>query len=374
MKLFILIFLIFISSSCSVNRESDRLVNIESLSYKDIEIKIPNDVYNSFLHTQVYSDSLLYGLNPGSPFEISVFDLKKNSFKNKIAIDSNFFKEKIGAFYVHTPDNIFVTGMNYPLVYIISSKGKIINTFDLKEMESTQDFIIPSLFSYTSPFYDAKSDQLYITTLPYDWDRLSLNNQSFERVFNLKSKTLDAKYSILSSNKLGVLPYDLNIPYRLVTEKTIVISHPVKETINIYDRTTFQLVETRYLETANPIDFPEPVPMQNIADEQVLWNYRITTPFYEPIFYHNSQKVFSRILHHAQELKIDGVTLNNGEKRKATLFLYDSNFKFLTSYQFDKGTLGIRKIIPLSNGLLVAPHESYWKNEDLLVYSTLYEF
>ncbi len=366
MSCFIAIIAIVSCLSCNSDK-SDEKTGDALPPYNLLSIHCPPDVLNAYLHTQVFADSLLYGVDPALPFEIAVFDLKKKAFSHKIHLDPHFFKEKIGSFYVHCPDSIFVTGMNYPFVYIISSGGQIIQKFDLTEMNTYADYIIPSLFPYTSPYYDSKKKYLYVTTLPYDWDVLVAKTQFAERVFDLGAERMVAEYASLSTDQAGVLPYDLNTPYRLVTDSTIIISYPARHEIEIYDKEKHELISKK-MAGNEQVKLSEPLSLKNNLDEQAFWNYRVTVPFYEPIFYHPKAKCFTRILHHAQELKPDGVTLNNGEERKATLLIFDKEFLLLQAFHFTNGSLGVRKSISLPDGLLIAPHEAYWENDNELAF------
>ena len=371
-----IVFLFLILSSilsCRMDKQEAMNADEVLLPAHTLTIHCPGDVPNSYLHTQVFADSLLYGADPQAPFEIAVFDLKKEQFSHKINLDPNFFKEKIGAFYVHHPDSIFVTGMNYPLVYLLSSSGQIIQKYDLSQMSDTQDFVIPSLFPYTSLYYDGRQKYLYVTTLPYDWDVLAARQQFAERVFDLSTSKMIAKYASLFTERSGILPYDLNIPYRLIVDSTIVISYPMRHEVEIYNLANHELIERKMLGIMQ-IALPEPLLLHDASDEQKLWNYRITTPFYEPIFYHPRIQCFTRIIHHAQTLKTNGVTLNNGEKRKATLLVFDKQFHLLRRFDFSGGALGVRKSIPLSDGILLAPHEHYWKNDNELAFQYYYKF
>lgn len=168
------------------------------------------------------------------------------------------------------------------------------------------------------------------------------------------------------------MPYDLNIPYRLVLDDKIIISYPTRHEIEVYDANSYTL--TQKIMPKSDIRFPTPVSTQNSNDEQLLWNHRITTPFYEPLFYHSALKVFSRILHHSQELKPNGATLNNGENRNATILIFDNNLRILKTIDFTKGKIGVRKAIAMSEGILVAPHEKYWDTDNHLVYQNIISF
>ena len=366
MKCLIAIISILLCLSCNADKSGGQGGDVWP-PYDLLSVPCPSDVLNAYFHTQVFADSLLYGIDPALPFEIAVFDLKKEQFSHKIRLDAHLFKEKTGAFYVHSPDSIFITGMNYPYIYIVSSGGQIIQKFDLTEMDTSADYIIPSLFSYTSPYYDAKKKHLYVTTLPYEWDVLTPKPQFAERVFDLGTGQMVAKYAFLATDHAGVLPYDLNVSYRLITDSTVIISYPTRHEIEIYDREKHALISKKGA-GSEQIKLSEPLSLNNNLDEQSLWNYRITVPFYEPMFYHHEPKCFTRVLHHAQELKPDGATLNNGEKRKATLLIFNEQFQLHKTFSFTNGSLGVRKIIPLSNGLLIAPHEEYWKNDNELAF------
>ncbi|AEI49641.1 hypothetical protein Runsl_3266 [Runella slithyformis DSM 19594] len=337
------------------------------MNFKKLNISVPEGAYNSYMHLQVYKDSLLYGINPASPYTIAVFNLKLQRFERNIPLESHLFKEKPGAFYVHQPDSIFITGTNYPTVQIVSGQGNIINKFNLRDLGLNKECVLPALFHYTSPYYDPAHKQLFLTMLPLDWDQLGANSRNFtQAVFDLSTKKMIAEFAPIQGTNRGVLPYDLNIPYRLVEGETIYISYPTKEVIEIYDRNTFVKKSEKRLISDDDIALIEPLSANKAQDEQELWNYRITVPFYEPIFYHSDSRCFSRIWHHPQELKPDGRTLNDGSDRVATLFIYDSNFNILKKQKFTNGLYGVRRAVPLSEGVLFAPHEKYWISEDSL--------
>lgn len=375
-QLFIFYSIIFLLLGCT-SKKNDGTSFINDFyipkNIKEIDIPLPKEAYNNYMHLQVYKDSLLYGINPSSPYRISVFNLAFQKFQKNIELEPHLFKEKLGAFYVHSPDSIFVTGTNYPLVYIVSDKGNVINKFNLKELGLNREGVIPALFHYTSPYYDSARKRLFVTILPLDWDQLNENTNHFtQAVFDLSLKKMIGEYAPIRRGKKGILPYDLNIPYRLIEGEHIYISYPTQAVVELYDRNTFKKKAEKYLLPNENFKGIQPLSLTKAQDEQELWNFRITTPFFEPLFYHLGSRYFSVVLHHAQELKPDGKKLNDGSQREATLFIFDSNLNFLKQQDFTNGFYGVRRSVPLSKGVLFAAHENYWTSEDTL--SIRYKF
>ncbi len=324
-------------------------------------IPVPDTLSSDYQHFSVWGDSLLFALKNDQPYRLVVFDLKARAYLREIRLDPNFLAGRPHTFYAHTPDSIFFVSPNSNVCHLLDANGQLRKKWPFQGRSG--EFNVPSMFFYAEPYYEGTSGRLYVTTVPYDWEVWA--DEPHQRVFDLRTGQGVGEYAPPAPFD-GALPTDLGVPYRLVVGDQVIISYPRQDSAQIYHKTTLVPWRKVRLAGVNLPDFPPPLAPADLDDQQKSWDYRVSSPFYEPLFYHSVARCFTRAFHHVQPARASDGKVNDGGWRQTTVFVFDEQFRLVGEHSFGQGRYHPRKAVRLGNGLLFAPHERYWGNEKFL--------
>lgn len=367
-KIFISL-LVFILFSCSnKNIELEKYLKTPPINSKKkfdvvFEKKLKFDAMPSLalLRPFVLGDRYLYGYEKGSSDKLQCFDLLTEKHVYTINLqDSLLVGEGLSSFYVHSTDSIFFEISNFPEIVLVDSIGNTINSWVLN---TNKDYILASFLPNHNPWFYSKRGYLFTTMLPIGYfDKPGFETTSLQAAFDVRGNNIKFFYApmegVMKLKEDNYYPPDISVPYiTLVGEKSF-ITYPMDHFIYVYDCQDGSFVNKRPGCSSIIEELPYPLSKDEIQKPQEVWNYRIETPFYEPLFYHSEVKLFTRVIHHPQQLKKANGILNDGSDRTASLIIMDEDLNIIGEHIFKNGTYPIHGGIPLSNGLLIYSKDS----------------
>lgn len=330
---------------------------------KDISIVINNSNESYYHSTSLYRDSLLYCMNLDYPNIIDIIDI---TLKNKETLnisDTTMFKNGLFNFNVISQDSILFYLCNPPKFILIDSTGSIkrqmqgentrINYYKGHKYHQ-DDFLLYSFLSAFKPVYS--DNLLYIGVDPFG---LYSKNRNLKRigVFDISEN----KWSSFFSNSIenGVkrkgygFPYDIDHPYICISEQGIVVSYPMMHSVCVYDKQSLRLIKKSDIQSSENIVFPDPKKLNFWDSCQKTWDFRRTTPFYGPIFYHDKIGLYSRVVYHEMELFDDYGIANTDKNRRVSIVFFDKCFKVIKEVFLPEGSICFNGCWGIKDGLLL---------------------
>lgn len=309
----------------------------------------------------VFKDRFLYGYQKGSSDKLQCFDLLTEKHVYTLNLqDSLLVGEGLSSFCVYSTDSIFFEISNFPEIVLVDSMGNTINSWVLN---ANKDYILASFLPNHNPGFNSKSGYLFTTMLPIGYfDKPGFETTPLQAAFDVRGNDIKFFYApmegVMKFKGDNYYPADISVPYiTLVGEKSI-ITYPMDHFIYVYNCQDGSFVDKKPGCSSIVKEFPYPLSENEIQKPQEVWNYRIQTPFYEPLFYHSEAKLFTRVIHHPQQLKKANGILNNGSDRTASVIIMDEDLNIIGEHVFKNGTYPIHGGIPLSNGLLIYSKDS----------------
>ncbi len=368
-KLSLFTFVLFGCKDANEQSIQSSSINQLSINYSEIEIDVPEVVPSNYLKHQVLGDSLFIGLNAFKlPYNLVVFNIKKQEFVKRISIDPNFFKNEIESFYAVSLDSIFFNSFSGKSIYLINSDGQKIKEWDVEKMEGPrypgENGFFFSFSIYPNIFYDKTKKKLLLTIS----DNRFHEEPGFSQlpkllVLDLESDEIEGfwipPFGRMKSRGEQFFPDDLYGIQMAIVGDFLYIS-------TAYDDLVLKcsLNDGKILNSGVPIEMNElfsPLTKEEKADNSKLWDYRVKMPFFEDLSFHESLGIFSRIFHHEVTNPSDMQT------RKSTIVTFDQNLNLLETFDFQgDDQIGIWKNTKLTDGILMGVPEEKQISEDLL--------
>ncbi len=327
------------------------------------QIKIKADSFQTFNRPTTYNDTILIASIKEEPGVLALFDIKNGKYLRKISVDI-LIEDKITSFYVHTLDSIFFLSSNNLTVTILGREGAIIKTWNSQDLGIglSDPFVFPYFLPQYRPLYQSKLGLLHVSLIPAFFPTKSGHEDiPLQRVFSLKQSIEKLRYGpsegVMKLKKTGMYPADISFPYSLVIGDTTYVSFPMDHFIYVYNNTNGSLLFKSIASSRSVREFPLPLPEEELEDTQEIWNFRVQTPFYEPLYFHEKSKLFSRAAHHPQSLKDDMGLINAGKDRLTSVLILDKNLNVVGETIFKDGQHPIHGSIPVSDGLLFISSE-----------------
>lgn len=270
-------------------------------------------------------------------------------------------------------------------IHIANSEGEIVFSENLDNYDNLEpgdkgfvvDRTFPSFAPYTYPNFDPRSKLLYMVIPPSSFHEIEVNDTlPWFGIYSLKkkgwTKFFGPPQGIMSTKGNAYFPLDLSLPYVLLAGNNLYISYPSDHYVYIYDLDG-NFVTSKPASSKFSIPTPSPLELDNLLDRQTAWNYRIATPYYEHISFHDDLKLFSRIYHHEQPLKDLNGKLNDGEGRTQSIIFFNENFEVVGETVVENSQIGGRTGRPTSNGFVFRPHPAYQKSDSIFSLNRRYE-
>tara|TARA_R110002033_G_scaffold5978_9_gene24441 strand:- start:9770 stop:10954 length:1185 start_codon:yes stop_codon:yes gene_type:complete len=388
MSRYFILFCVFIFG-CSKNVNNNKIEELKTNNSFSLEmidslnIITPKSVPTEYSDGYIFSDSLFYGI--GFNNKIEIFNLKTQKHKKTISLDRNFIRSDIQNIIVKNQDSILVFNSYPPKMFLLNNLGNIIKEYNFGNLllnikrsdlpENEVLYNIPKYYGYIKPCFH--KNKLYIPIAPIGAEEMSGFTKS-ERIgiydfINEKwEKAIVPPKGILSKLNTEYYNYDLMHTYFTIANDKIFVNYPINDYSFIYN------LSGKFIDSVNTkskiiSEMPPPLNQKELFDRQKSWNFRITTPFYGPLFYHPKSEVFTRVAYEKQPLKTNNNKLNNGFGRSASLIVFDKNFTHKKEFIFRNATLGVGKNYPLRNGIIIGRQQNHWTNENQFIHKYIYK-
>jgi len=324
-----------------------------------INITLNGKLSNWLFEQYLLNDSTLYILDIfNSPKCIYIININKRKITDSICIKKDFMiNNRITNIYVHNKDSILCIE-NYPAhIMLINNKGEIIKNINFKSITKNDSLFSPYLgneFGINNiSYYDSRISNLYVTLIP-NGSADFMGDTGFYRqaIFNLKTDSWELFYGkyrgILKKKGERIYFYEMHNPYSLILNKKNYVSYPIDNYIYCYSIDNGILLDSIYFSGKTPLKFPDPL-QPNSSDDK-LRKLMKKSPFYGPLTYHNSKKLFSRYTFQ--------------RNKKSYLYIYDENFKFVTQISLDIDKF--YTLIPSNFGFYSIPKINNSSDENIL--------
>ncbi|MBK8292091.1 MAG: DUF4221 family protein [Flammeovirgaceae bacterium] len=389
-RYYLLIFVYGLIISCNKEKNITELASLltaPNADFRDsldiilnIEVKIKADSNFTYLRPTIFSDTILLAYVKEKENIISIFNLKTKSHVRDFEISPLIQnRDKYSTFYIHNLDSIFMLTSNNTSIYLLNGNGGLIKSWSSFDLGITppNTYIFPYFLPQHSIYFNSKTNLVYASLIPgYFPTSSNFEDVPQQVVFNLASNIIKLKYGppegVMKMKGDLVFPGDLSFPYSLTINEATYISYPLDHFVYIYNNETGILVEKKAVCSSEIKNFPFPLPSEMIKDTQAMWNFRVQTPFYEPLNYHSKVKLFTRAVHHPQELKEMSGKLNTGKRRRTSVIILDSTLQIIGETFFNDGIYQINGAVPLSDGLLLYSNKGF--NNNHAIPSLKYEF
>lgn len=358
--------------SCTTASELERLlsapaiISIDSVGLQPVsESKIPIRSKLTFLRSTIYGESLVYAFAKEEPGKLFVFDVIQGKFLREIVLDPEILdQDKMTTFYVLNPDSIFFMGSNGLSVRLAEGNGAVRSTWTAEVLGfgPVNNFLFPYFLPQYQAYFQSRS-LLHLTVVPAFFPtKKGYEDQPLQVVVDLSKDRTKLAYGpaegVMRFKESLVYPTDISFPYALVRGDTTFVSFPMDHFIYVYNNKSGKLLSKHGAASRHVSEFPAPVPADESKDYQRMWNFRIQTPFYEPLFYHARAKLYSRTVQHPQALKDEEGLLNTGRHRTASVIIMDQHLRIVGETIFEDGGLPVHGSVPLPDGLLVKSHQT----------------
>lgn len=333
-------FFILLLFSCkkSYNLESPNCNQTENDNYEfvlgdTIFVTVPDKKpsRHKFRRIKVENDELIYyGLSlQNNVLTLDKYNLTQRKFIAATELEQSSLKVP-GNFDVSN-DELIMTSEYPPVLYRIEKTGKLKEKFAFAgNKNSVREFIFENLESSHFPEMIA-DDKVLLTRNPVDfWTIEDKSSVHYFSVFDMKSqheKTFGKPEGIYAENDIEY-PYILSYPYKLLTDKFIILSFPLDWNFYVYDRQTLTFVKKNCATSKffTKLNVPDKL-WAYTDDSQLEVNQLITTGSFEPLAYHANLRIFSRIVAHPQELKNAEGDLRSDLNRRYSLQIFDEDLQ-----------------------------------------------
>lgn len=359
-------------------------LNLEFSLVDSLAIKTPDTVSTNYGDSYIFKDSLFYGI--GSNNKIELFDLKNETHLKTIALDNNLLKGNIQNIIVRSRDSIIVFNSDPPKMFIVNEASEIIDEHNFGYLDLNIDrsdlpkneplYTLPFHYGYIKP--SIVSNRLYLMIAPIGANEVpGFNNTQRIGIYDMDKRSwvkaiAPPKGLLKKLNGTLFFNYDLMMTYFTIANQKIYVNYPINHYSYIYN------LDGKFLDSLNTSStiitkMPKGMTQKELNNRQKSWNFRITTPFYGPLMYHDKANVFSRIAYEAQNLYGKDAKLNSGANRKSEITFYDTTFKQRKSISFTNSELGVGKNYPLSQSMLVGKQPEHWHQENEFIHKYLYK-
>jgi hypothetical protein len=366
---------IFILFACG---EKDRISYLEarldsSLNMSNFEIdakinkiRIPSSCLSDYQYFKLLADSLLLckdGFKVSN--KIDIFNIKTNKYLESVSWDKAILPDAGSFAFFRQDSSIYLNAVGSIKYFKLSFDGIIQKSWAMSDImiddNNNINAIYPSLFSYSEP-------------IVLDNDRL-LVSFTMPEAFFFKDTLIDVAMISLSQNKIltkyrrqpnliyaqmknSAYPQDLSFAYKMLKGDTLILSYPMDHFIYAYDLYTGKfLFKKPIILNKSKISLPHPLSKYAYGDRQDQWNFRITTPFYEPLNFHKNLNLYSRILHHP--ISKDQANNKKGPlNRSLSLILLDKNLDVVGEEILNHEHIGIYRTIATPDGLISIPNNN----------------
>lgn len=344
----------------SFNLDENSTINIYSAGFHHSNQK--NEVF-SFLN--INNNSLVVYNKYDSPEVINLDKEGENGIGEINGGSSHKFISK---------DSLLILQSDFGKMYLLNSKGKILNTYSLFENKNINKSMTYAKAGTNAPIlYSNKSNTAIIRTsllkLFEDYSNVKVIQKLNIKTNNTeKIATLSKKYD---SNFWGTMfKYDNSICF--TGNNSLFVSFPIEDYIFEIDFNGKILNKHLFKSSLIP---EKTLPMNdnkvygninNNPDWNRIKTYSLSTSDYASLFYDDIRKVYHRLVYLRPSLE----KVNRGEKYPDfSIVTMDENFKIIGEKRFDQSIYSNSIILMTKDGLAIARKDKYKEDDTKLVFS-----
>ena len=389
-KIYLLAILVTFIVSCESpqNTETSTEVPLDN-SVEKFEIK---EVQTQYIHVgenssniphqfALFNDSLLYTRTMFTPYSFDVYNLNNGKFSNRIELDKNLMKGNPHGFVIQSDGSFMTSGLG---TSIIQKSNEDFTKFEIYDFSNVNMYSEESTFakaSFPAGFKGATLNMI-------DEDHLLVNfwilpkydggqNQSHVALLNLQDQTVERYYDIpdnaYTKSESRSYTNDLAMAYCTITGDTLLVSYPMDDMIYGYNLNESDIKFMKDGSSNQKIDIPAPQTRAESNDRQLSWDFRASTPYYSPLYYHSNKELFTRILAHPFDLEYVDGKMVTGRARKLSILIFDKQLNKVGETVLDNTLFDIFYHVPTSNGFFVGPSSEFINEEDSLIFNTYFE-
>lgn len=329
-----------------------KLVPIDTLS-----IQVPDTVYNYYHNTQIFEDSLFYGINYFTQLDINVFNLRTGKFDRVIRVDPNIVHTyRVEQFRVVSPDSIYVVSCPDNGIRMLDADGFIVDEWSADDLRMASDvdyilsqegFGLADLSGLEN--FDVIGTECFLTLSPvtstdFEGSPIVKRHGIYDLVKRQWRMAFGYYEGVLKYKGDNVYFYDMHDPYRIVADGKAFVTYPIDHFVYIYDMMTSELIDKKSLAPSFAIKFPHPVSKDKMYDDELMNELRRDSPFYGPLYYHSSVACWSRFYNFTDQ--------DTGIQKRGFI-IYDAEFKILYENIFEYDEIAC--ITPDNEGVVVMP-------------------
>lgn len=241
--------LIFLLQACKSISEDQRYCSLEvevNGSAEELLITTPDNFGEPVISLFLFNDSLAYVLPTNPKDKIFILNTAKKEFVGQIDLDPNFIEFPSGI-QVISPDSILVSDQWLPVVFLISSKGEILDSYNLYrenlwEMpeEGFSNFSFYYGFGKTFVYLPERKSIIFPLKQLDLWyfSKQKKNFPTFGEysLVEKEFKGLHGSYpGVYADDKNHLLPFYLSHPVMEVVHERVILSYPHNDQLYIYD-------------------------------------------------------------------------------------------------------------------------------------------
>lgn len=333
-------------------------INIELDSIFTFKVKNPQDTF-LYIRPFFYNDRI-YALQKSDKYIVCSFTLKEKTKELEFSFEKDSHLPEANANFFVFKDSIFIVNQNYEHIIVGDIKSGTISTFEISNegWEEGNKFSSLTYMPYYTPQHSKRENKIFfnIVSVDYlktgiyqDWPLFAVASLSKNSVIPVEGFSK----GILREKKQEQYPYDLAFPYFLLSNDTLIINYPLDHNVFLLDIGEKKIVDVKKVASNTVLDLPLPLNRNSMTEMQEMWNFSISNAFYEPMFFHEEVKLYSRAIHHTQPLKLHNGMLNDGRNRITALIIMDENFSKVGEHLFTNGEYLWHGAIPTPDGFLL---------------------
>jgi hypothetical protein len=209
-------------------------------------IQSPENFGGPVIDLFLFQDSMAYVLPSNPKDKIFILNSAKREFVGQIDLDLNFIEFPSGI-HVISPDSILVSDQWLPVVFLISAKGEILDSYNLYRenlwempQEGFSNFSFYYGFGKTFAYLPERKSLIFPLKQLDMWyfaqEKKNFPTFGEYSLVEKEFKGLHGKYpGVYASDQNHLLPFYLSHPVMEVVQSKVILSYPLDPQLYIYD-------------------------------------------------------------------------------------------------------------------------------------------
>ncbi|UAM98042.1 DUF4221 domain-containing protein [Polaribacter litorisediminis] len=270
------------------------------------------------------------------------------------------------------PDNtVALVQSQMGKVFLLSKKGKVLNKFELFNINDRKSF-------YSFPYNSINNPIIYLDNRLYFTESLVKYFGNYKDVplvrelsiIDGKTKNIFSLPKVYEENFWGALfKYNLSIS-KTTNDQQFLISLPISTNLYKIDFKGNILKEieckSKFIDNIEPMNNDKLYGNKNIADWKKINSYSLTSSDYNSIIFDKFNKLYYRVVYLRPDLD---KYISGDRKPDFSIIVLDEKFNVLGEQKFDSNTFSNNFILVSKEGLAIARKDLYEQDNDKLTFS-----